>query len=154
MLHGFAIHRDDLIPGAHPGHGCGAAILHKSDDRGVEFALGFSDDPHDAGHGKSKAEAEKRASCSNDDFIERFDRWKLFAAIFGFPLQSLHGRELGDGNESARWNRAKSIFHTADGFAPDRLSEPDGKLLNDQTAPARCQKVTQFVDHNEQVENQ
>ena len=37
------------------------------------------------------------------------------------------------------------------GFLPDRFPEPDAKLLDHQTAPARQPKVADLVDHDEKV---
>ena len=154
MLHRFAIHRDDLISRAQASYGCGAAILYKSYDRCVEFALGFSDHPHDAGHGKGEAETEKWARCGDDDFIEWLGWRQLVAAVFGCPLEGLHGRELRDGHKTSCGDRAQSVFHTTNRFTPDRLSKPDGKFFHYKAAPARCQKMSQFVNNDQEIENQ
>jgi len=37
---------------------------------------------------------------------------------------------------------------------PNRFAEPDGEALDLQPAPARREKMTEFVDADEQVEQQ
>jgi len=49
---------------------------------------------------------------------------------------------------------AEAVFDPADGFAPDRLAEPDRKFLHDQPAPLGGQKMSELMDDDEQVENQ
>ena len=154
MFHRLTIHSENLITRPQTGHIGGSALFHESDGRVVDLALRLADHPNNQSHREGETEAEKWTCGGDDDFVERFDRRKVFAGVLRLALHGFHGRELRDCDEAARRNRAEPVFHAVDRFAPNRLAEPDGEFFHHQTAPTGGQEVPEFVHHNEEVENQ
>ena len=154
-VHRLSVDCQDAVTRAEAGLVCGAAGLDDADDGGLVILVhGLAGGPDDARHHKGEEKGKERAGKGDDDLVQRGDGRQGRFAFLGVAFDRLHGGELREFDKAAGGNAAEGIPDAAKLFAPDRLAKPDAEFIHDQPAPARGEKVAQFVDHNQEVKNE
>jgi hypothetical protein len=73
---------------------------------------------------------------------------------FAFSLDEVHGSELGEFDEAAGWDGAEGVPDAIELFFPEWFTEPDAELFDVEPSPTSGQKVPDFVDDDDEVEEQ
>ena len=111
----------------------------------------MADRPHNARKAQRQQETEYRAGDSHDDFVESGNSWQFRTVQIRFAFNNVHRRKLRQRDESSERQRAERILNAVDCLLPERLAEPDAEFLNVKSSPARRQKMSQLMHHNEQI---
>ncbi len=96
-------------------------------------------------------QTEERSGDGDDDFVERSDLRQTLAIDIHFAFDDVHRRELRQGDETAKRDRAERVLHAVDRLLPERFPKPDAKLFDHQTAPAGGEEVPQLMHDDEQI---
>ncbi len=99
-----------------------------------------------------QAKAEERTGKGHDDLVQGRNGGQRLCA-FRATFQRAHGSHLRQTDKTARGNAAQAIVHAVDGLLPDRLAEPDLKGFDLKAAPFGGEEVSEFVNHDHQVEH-
>ena len=154
-LHRMAVHGDDPVSGLKPSPRGRTSGNHIADlIRGLGLADRATYEPDNTGEEKGKAEAGGRTGSGHDDLVKGTGGRKIHPLLISLSLDRLHRGKLGNGHEPSGRNASQAVLHASHGLRPEGLAEPDGELLHLQAPPLRGEEVTQFMDHDEEVEEQ
>ena len=79
---------------------------------------------------------------------------EFLAGRVGLALDGLHGRHLRQRDVTAGGNGAEDVIDAVDFLRPERLAEPDGKLIDPEPAPFRGEEMAQLVDDDQDVKKE
>ena len=148
----FAIDGNDFVTDEHAGFLCWAIRCDVADFGAIDEVLGLSNDPDEAGGKEGEAETEGGAGCSDDDFVDGLDGREFFAAFGIASFDCFHGGHLRERDVTSGRDTSQTVLHAVDGLFPNRLSEPNVELVDDQAPPFCGEEVTELVDEDEDVE--
>src|SRR6266516_2521334 len=97
---------------------------------------------------------EKRAGNGYDDFVERRNFRQSCPIYIRLALNYVHRRKLRQCHEASERQRPERVLDAVDCFFPERFAEPDAKFFYIKPSPAGCQKMAQFVDHDQEVKQE
>src|SRR5213592_3072536 len=109
------------------------------------------DRPDNAGKTERQKHAEQRPGNRYDDFVERGNFRQPCAVHIRLTLDNVHRRKLGQRDKASERQRTERVLDTVDCLFPEWFTEPDAEFFYVKPSPAGGQKMSQFMDNNQQI---
>src|SRR5882724_6474014 len=112
----------------------------------------MADGPDNAGKTHRQKQTEQWPCDRYDDFVECGNFWQSSTVQIRLTLDDIHRRKLRKRDEASERKRPERVLHAVECLFPERFAEPDAEFFYVEPSPARGQKMSQFVDDNQHVE--